>query len=186
MLNNFKPFPIWIIWQLHPTPRKDRQPPARSALLPAASHDEQPASPLLRLPLLRPRDLILGGILPLQRQLHSPACQQEDGEPQDGLSCQNQVMGLCSVMVPVGSILGGGVLILLKSFVNRVGRGPVVCTGLNFATSSSSLYASQDFCCTLSPSLPAFCSSHINLLLETLTKKLSWNPGQSQPWCKSS
>ena len=171
-------------------PRKDRQPPARSALLPAASHDEQPASPLLRLPLLRPRDFILGGILPLQRQLHSPACQQEDGEPQDDLSCQNQVMGLCSVMVPVGSILGGGVLILLKSFVNRVGRGPVVCTGLNFATSftsSSSLYASsQDFCCTLSPSLPAFCSSHINLLLETQTKKLSWNPGQSQPWCKSS
>ena len=43
---------------------------------------------------------------------------------------QNQVMGLCSVMVPVGSILGGGALILLKSFVNRVGRGPVVCIGL--------------------------------------------------------
>ena len=39
-------------------------------------------------------------------------------------------MGLCSVMVPVGSILGGGALIVLKSFVNRVGRGPVVCIGL--------------------------------------------------------
>ena len=50
---------------------------------------------------------------------------------QDGLFsvCQNQVMGLCSVMVPVGSIFGGGALILFKSFVNRVGRSPVVCTG---------------------------------------------------------
>ena len=46
---------------------------------------------------------------------------------------QHQVMGLCSVMVPVGSILGGGALIVLKSFVNRVGRGPVVCIGLQFS-----------------------------------------------------
>ena len=50
---------------------------------------------------------------------------------QDGLfsDYQNQVMGLCSVMVPVGSIFRGGALILFKSFVNRVGRSPVVCTG---------------------------------------------------------
>ena len=45
--------------------------------------------------------------------------------------CPIQVMGLCSVMVPVGSILGGGALILFKSFVNRVGRGPVVCIGFS-------------------------------------------------------
>ena len=39
-------------------------------------------------------------------------------------------MGLCSVMVPVGSMLSSGVLIVFKAFVNRVGRGPVVCIGL--------------------------------------------------------
>ena len=40
-------------------------------------------------------------------------------------------MGLCSVMVPVGSMLSSGALIVFKAFVNRVGRGPVVCIGLN-------------------------------------------------------
>ena len=40
-------------------------------------------------------------------------------------------MGLCSVMVPVGSMLSSGLLIVFKAFVNRVGRGPVVCIGLN-------------------------------------------------------
>ena len=60
---------------------------------------------------------------------------------QDDLSsvCQNQVMGLCSVMVPVGSIFGGGALILLKSVVNRVGRGPVVCIGRLCTSSPSTL-----------------------------------------------
>jgi len=48
------------------------------------------------------------------------------------LASRKMVMGLCSVMVPVGSIFGGGALILFKSFVNRVGRGPVVCIGLLF------------------------------------------------------
>ena len=35
-------------------------------------------------------------------------------------------MGLCSVMVPVGSMLSSGALIVFKAFVNRVGRRPVV------------------------------------------------------------
>jgi len=46
------------------------------------------------------------------------------------LPSRKMVMGLCSVMVPVGSMLSSGVLIVFKAFVNRVGRGPVVCVGL--------------------------------------------------------
>ena len=44
------------------------------------------------------------------------------------------VMGLCSVLVPLGSILMASSLVLAKSWVNRVGRVPVVATGLALHT----------------------------------------------------
>ena len=40
------------------------------------------------------------------------------------------VMGLCSVLVPLGSILMASSLVLARSWVNRVGRVPVVAAGL--------------------------------------------------------
>ena len=84
---------------------------------------------------------------------------------QDGLLsvCQNQVMGLCSVMVPIGSIFGGGALILFKSFVNRVGRGPVVCIGQICTSSppstllvapSRALSITAHHCCSLTSLSP--------------------------------
>ena len=45
---------------------------------------------------------------------------------------RKMVMGLCSIMVPLGSMVGGLLLILFRERVNRIGRSPILCLGLIF------------------------------------------------------